>query len=139
VNRLEAVQFLTISATMTNREPTEEAASAWSLVLDDIPLDAALTALREHYRMSRFPVMPADILAHVNEAAKQAERDEQRAVNRERQRASNRDHRRQMIADGFGLRDDDVVWPDVGWTGDDQSDDSVTSTVPASTIASRSA
>lgn len=138
MNLIEAAKFLTVSAALTGREPSEEQAAAWSVVLDDIPLDDALAALRAHYRVSRFPIMPADIVEQVAAAKVARERDDQRALARRRQRASNRQHRDAMIADGRTPGDDDVVWPGVGWAGDGQ-DDSLTTTVPASTIESRSA
>jgi hypothetical protein len=44
-----------------------------------------------------------------------------------------------LRSSGIDLRDDHVIWENVGWTGDDQPDDSLTTSVPAPTIASRSA
>lgn len=139
MNLIEAAQFLTVSSALTGREPTEEQAQAWSVVLDDIPLEDALASLRAHYRKSRFPVMPADIVEQVEFAREAAAREEQRALGIRRQRDANAAHRRGLLADGVELRDDHVIWEGVGWTGDDQPDDSLTSSVPTSTIASRSA
>lgn len=139
MNIIDAAKFLTVSSALTGREPTEEQALAWSTVLDDITLEEALAGLRAHYRESRFPIMPADIVEEVTKARAAAERHERHALTIRRKRASNSQHRQQMIADGRDLRDEDVVWPDVGWIGDDQPDDSLTSSVPAATIASRSA
>ena len=139
MNVIEAAKFLTISTALTGKETTEQGAIAWSAVLGDIPMDEALAAMRAHYRMSRFPVMPADIVDQVNQAHARTKRGEQRAIALRRKRASNAQHRQMLLADGRELRDEDVVWPDVGWTGDDQPDVSLTSSVPAATIASRSA
>lgn len=88
---------------------------AWSMVLDDITLDEAMPALRAHYAESRFPVMPADIVAHVKTARDALIREERREVTLRRQRAENAQHRILLEADGYSLRDSDVLWPDVGW------------------------
>lgn len=138
MNIVEAARLLTISSSFTGREPTEEQAVAWATVLDDIPLDEALVALRSHYRASRFPVMPSDIVEHVEEARRAARKSALQAQARQRQRAQNAEHRRSIAASGRVLRDDDYVWPEVGWTGDSQEGSESTS-VPASIIASRSA
>lgn len=139
MNVIDAAKFLTVSSSLTGREPTEEQAFVWATVLDDIALDEALAALRAHYRVSRFPVMPADIVEHVEAARRQAARDERREKSRVIQRAENAAHRRVVIEQGHDLRDEDVIWPGVGWTGDDQTFDSLSTSIPASSIASRSA
>lgn len=139
MNVIDAAKFLTVSSALTGREPTEEQAMAWATVLDDIPLDDALAALRSHYRTSRFPVMPADIVEQVEIARRTTDLDRRRELSRVRQRAQNAEHRRLLLERGFPLRDEDVVWEGVGWTGDDQAGDSLTTSVPAATIASRSA
>lgn len=139
MNLIEAAKLLTVSSALTGREPTEEQAIAWATVLDDIPLIEALDGMREHYRVSRFPVMPADILEHVEAARANLDRDRRRARSLQRRRAENADHRQRMVDGGRQLRDDDVLWPGIGWTGDGQSDDSLTTSIPVVTIASRSA
>src|SRR5690606_22014581 len=99
VDDLEAAKFLTVSAALTGREPSREQAEAWAIILDDIPLADALAALKAHYRASRFPVMPADIVEQVEAARVAAVKAEQRAVSLARQRNANAAHRRQVLAD----------------------------------------
>lgn len=139
MNDIEAAKLLTVSAALTGREPSEEQADVWAVVLDDIGYEEALAALREHYRVSRFPLMPADIVDHVNQLRASSDLDQRRAASVQRRRAENASHRRQLQDDGRMLSDDDVLWIGVGWDGDDQPTDSLRTNVPASIIASRSA
>lgn len=68
---VEANVVLTKAALLDPRmkrvDPVEQAdmATAWAEVLADVPLEQALTAVTEHYRMSRDAIMPADILERV--------------------------------------------------------------------------
>jgi len=120
---LDCAKFLTVSSALTGREPTEEQAKAWSVILDDVTLEDALDALREHYRTSRFPVMPADIVAQVSLAKESADKDAKRAASRARLRRMNREHRERLVelgADPATLDPDDMPWPEYGWEGDDE-------------------
>jgi hypothetical protein len=66
VNRDEARHLLTLRAAFEPNSTVDEAdLTAWSMVLDDIALTDAATVLRDHYRESRFPVRPADIVERV--------------------------------------------------------------------------
>jgi hypothetical protein len=69
VNAIEANVVLTRAALLDPRmkrvDVAEQAdmASAWAEVLVDVELAAALEAVTAHYRTSRDPIMPADVLA----------------------------------------------------------------------------
>jgi len=71
MNDTEALVFLTRAAMLDPRmkrvDPVDQAdmAEAWSTVLDDVALDAALIVLREHYRSSSDPITPAAIVAGI--------------------------------------------------------------------------
>lgn len=58
----EVADFLSIATGVDKRTIGEVDVRAWQLVLDDIPFDAAVTAMRAHYREHTRPVMPADIV-----------------------------------------------------------------------------
>jgi hypothetical protein len=61
----ETADLLSIAAGVDRRTIGESDVRAWQLVLHDIPLDAAITALRDHYRENTRPMMPADIVQRV--------------------------------------------------------------------------
>lgn len=67
MNAFEANVLLTKAALLDPRmkrvDPVEQAdmATAWAEVLDDIPLLAALAAVREHYRREPRTITPADV------------------------------------------------------------------------------
>jgi hypothetical protein len=71
VNGRQANILLTRAALLDPRmkrvDEQEQAdmAIAWAEVLVDVELDAALEAVAAHYRTSRDPIMPADILTRV--------------------------------------------------------------------------
>ena len=71
MNDTEALVLLTRAALLDPRmkrvDPVEHAdmATAWAEVLHDVDLEPALTAVAVHYRSSREPIMPADVLALV--------------------------------------------------------------------------
>jgi hypothetical protein len=71
MNDTETLVFLTRAAMLDPRmkrtDPVDQAdmAEAWSTVLDDVALDAALIILRQHYRESSDPITPAVIVAGV--------------------------------------------------------------------------
>lgn len=75
MNADESIVFLTRAALLDPRmkrvDPTEYAdmAIAWAEVLDDIPLVVALTALRQHYRVSSDTITPADVVEAARLAA----------------------------------------------------------------------
>lgn len=47
------------------REHAEQMAAAWAVVLGEVTLDEALTAMTTHYRTSANRLMPVDILSRV--------------------------------------------------------------------------
>jgi hypothetical protein len=49
----------------TNEEEFASVAEAWAEVLTDVTVDEAKAAVVEHYRVSREPLMPADVLERV--------------------------------------------------------------------------
>jgi len=75
MNDTEALVFLTRAAMLDPRmkriDPVDQAdmAEAWSVVLDDVALDAALIILREHYREHSDSITPADVVAGVGAEA----------------------------------------------------------------------
>ena len=119
----DAARLLVVSAALTGKEPTREQAQAWAVVLDDVPVSEAMDALREHYRVSRFPVMPADILAMVEASREGREREYRRARSALWKRKANAEFRVERAwergVDPATLSPDDVLWPGVGWDGDD--------------------
>ncbi|MFF0777050.1 hypothetical protein [Streptomyces sp. NPDC003720] len=58
----ETADLLSIAAAIDKRTLGESDVRAWQMVLNDIPFDAARDALRDHYRETTKPVMPADIV-----------------------------------------------------------------------------
>lgn len=58
----ETADLLSIASGVDKRTIGESDVRAWQMVLDDIPFDAARAALRDHYRETTKPVMPADIV-----------------------------------------------------------------------------
>lgn len=69
MTRSEAAQLLAIAAGIDQRTIGDADVQAWQMVLHDIALDAAVTALRDHYRANTRRVMPADIVQRVKPAA----------------------------------------------------------------------
>jgi hypothetical protein len=58
----ETADLLSIAAAIDKRTLGESDVRAWQMVLNDIPFDAACSALRDHYRETTRPAMPADIV-----------------------------------------------------------------------------
>ncbi|MFF9175932.1 hypothetical protein [Streptomyces sp. NPDC014793] len=58
----ETADLLSIAAAIDKRTLGESDVRAWQMVLNDIPFDAACNALRDHYRETTKPAMPADIV-----------------------------------------------------------------------------
>lgn len=65
----ETADLLSIAAGVDKRTIGEADVRAWQMVLDDIPFEGAVTALRAHYRETTKPVMPADIVRRVKPPA----------------------------------------------------------------------
>jgi hypothetical protein len=65
----ETADLLSIDAGITQRTIGESDVRAWQMVLHDIDLPAAVTALRDHYRETTKRLMPADIVQRVRPAA----------------------------------------------------------------------
>lgn len=65
MTRSEAAQLLAIAAGIDQRTIGDADVQAWQMVLHDIPLEAAVIALRDHYRDQTRRVMPADIVQRV--------------------------------------------------------------------------
>lgn len=61
----ETADLLSIATGVDKRTIGEIDVRAWQMVLDDIPFDAAVAALRDYYREATRPVMPADIVRRV--------------------------------------------------------------------------
>jgi hypothetical protein len=134
VNLIEAAKFLTVSSAMTGRVADEDQAEAWSVILDDISLGDALAGLRAHYRASRFPIMPADIVDQVGQLKVATEREEHREAITSKRRSQNAAHRRELLAKSGALRDTDLLWLVVGWNGDDEANDPLATTITSTSI-----
>jgi hypothetical protein len=65
VTRSEAARLLAIAAGIDQRTIGDADVQAWQMVLADITLDDAITALTAHYRATTHRVMPADIVQRV--------------------------------------------------------------------------
>lgn len=59
------------AAAFDARERGELEARAWLKALRGLPIDDVEQAITQHYRTSRFPVMPADIIQIIEEGAHQ--------------------------------------------------------------------
>lgn len=72
----EASSLLTYAAAFEpNLVVTAEVATIWADVLGDITLADAQTALKAHYRESRYPIRPADVVQGVESIHRQRVRD----------------------------------------------------------------
>lgn len=65
----ETADLLSIATGVDKRTIGEVDVRAWQMVLDDIPFEAACTALRDHYRETTRPIWPADIVRRVKPKA----------------------------------------------------------------------
>lgn len=65
MTRSEAARLLAVAAGIDQRTIGDADVQAWQMVLNDIDLDAAISALRDHYRATTRRVMPADIVQRV--------------------------------------------------------------------------
>lgn len=72
----EASSLLTYATAFEpNLVVTAEVATVWADVLGDITHDDAEAALKAHYRESRYPIRPADIVQRVEAVQRQRVRD----------------------------------------------------------------
>lgn len=63
----DTYNLLALAAAFDGRERGEYEARAWLKVLDGFPIEDTEQAITEHYRSSRYPVMPADVLQIIEE------------------------------------------------------------------------
>lgn len=68
MNRTEASILLTFIARVDNRNVDREVVEVWADMLDDIALEAALPAAREHLRTDARWLMPAIVRQRVEDA-----------------------------------------------------------------------
>jgi hypothetical protein len=66
VNKQETAQLLAWMQGVDGRVLNELSVLAWHQVVGDLDYDAALDAVREHYREESRYVMPADVVARCN-------------------------------------------------------------------------
>lgn len=59
----EAARVLTLAACYDGRPVGEADAVAWASLLEDVPGDKALEAVKDYYRSETRRIMPADIIA----------------------------------------------------------------------------
>lgn len=60
-----ALALLTWAAGFDGRERGRFEADAWFAALEGVVIEDARAAITEHYRRSRYPVMPADVVDHL--------------------------------------------------------------------------
>lgn len=76
MNTAEATKLLAYATAFEpNLAVTREVSAVWAEVLDDIDLTDAVAALKAHYRESRYPIRPADIVQGVGDIHRQRVRD----------------------------------------------------------------
>ena len=76
MNTAEATKLLAYATAFEpNLAVTREVAAVWAEVLDDINLPDATLALKSHYRESRYPIRPADVVQGVEAIHRQRVRD----------------------------------------------------------------
>lgn len=63
----DTFNLLALAAAFDGKERGQFEAEAWLTVLRDAPIEDARAAITQHYRGSRFPVMPADIIQILEE------------------------------------------------------------------------
>ena len=64
----QTIDLLTFASAIDGREVGQTDVAAWHLIVGDLDFHDAHQALVEHYRNSRFKVMPADVLKRVRAA-----------------------------------------------------------------------
>lgn len=64
---LDAFRLLAWAAAFDGRERGDGEAFAWLEILRGLVIEDVKTAITEHYRNSRFPVMPADVIQIIEE------------------------------------------------------------------------
>ena len=65
----DTFNLLALAAGFDGRERGEYEARAWLRVFDGYVIETVENAITEHYRASRFPVMPADVIQIIEEGA----------------------------------------------------------------------
>ncbi|WP_024356708.1 hypothetical protein [Leucobacter chironomi] len=65
----EAFELLAWAAAFDGRERGPYEAAAWAEALHGRPCEAVKDAITEHYRRSRYPVMPANVIEIIEEGA----------------------------------------------------------------------
>ncbi|WGD38494.1 hypothetical protein [Lysinibacter sp. HNR] len=71
----QVAQLLALAQSFDRREYTEVQVRAWALVVGDLDYALAERAVVEHYKRSRFPIMPADVVVLVSEFSEITARD----------------------------------------------------------------
>ena len=85
MNNAEVSKLLTIDSLVTNRAISPELVQVWQGLLDDVPYQDAVDALKEHYRTSTKWLMPANIRDLCTTAARERRQAPQRALAHRRQ------------------------------------------------------
>ncbi|WP_336653054.1 MULTISPECIES: hypothetical protein [unclassified Leucobacter] len=65
----QAFELLAWAAAFDGRERGPYEAAAWAQALHGQPYEAVKDAITEHYRRSRYPVMPANVIEIIEEGA----------------------------------------------------------------------
>ena len=80
MNLLETGQLLTVAAAFDNRHVTTDTAIAWHEVLEDIELEDALVAVREHHKNSTEYLMPGHVVAGARRNKDRREREMRKSM-----------------------------------------------------------
>lgn len=80
MNLVETGQLLTVAAAFDNRHVTTDTAIAWHEVLEDIELEDALVAVREHHKNSTEYLMPGHVVAGARRNKDRREREMRKSV-----------------------------------------------------------
>lgn len=62
----EIIDLLTFASAVDGRDVGQADVTAWHMIIGDLPFPDAQQALVEHYRESRYKIMPADIRKRVS-------------------------------------------------------------------------
>lgn len=80
MNLVETGQLLTVAAAFDNRHVTTDTAIAWHEVLEDIELEDALVAVREHHKNSTEYLMPGHVVAGARRNKDRREREARKSM-----------------------------------------------------------
>lgn len=80
MNLVETGQLLTVAAAFDNRHVTTDTAIAWHEVLEDVDLQDALVAVREHHKNSTEYLMPGHVVAGARRSRERREREMRKAM-----------------------------------------------------------